>query len=163
MNTYFKAFTVAALVAAAAASAEQANMYECKHDVNGVGVEVGYTTSSFQGEPTFHLQEKSGSLPVAPIGALSKSGEDIRVVKAAPGNLVTVRDDRSVIMDGPSYSYTLVLPDVNLDEALPVATFETMLIRTRHANTIGGPSFVRGPIQDSSYTPVRCEARAVQF
>lgn len=163
MNTYMKAFAVAALVAAVAASAEEANLYECKSGVNGVGVEVGYTTTSFDGQPTFQLQEKSGPLPVAPIKGLSKSGDEIRVVHAAPGNLVTVHDDRTVIMDGPSYSYTLVLPHVNLSDELPVAAFDTMLIRTRHANTIGGPGLVKGAIEDSTYTPVSCEARAVQF
>jgi hypothetical protein len=126
----------------------QPNLFECR----GQGVEVGFTTTSFQGKPTFSLKQNGQST--------HRTGDELRQVKTVAGTLVSV--NLRYVPDLKTDSATLVVPHINIRDHEEVK-FGTMLILTSSRTSIGGPGLVQGVINPSSYVPVSCTAKHVQF
>src|SRR5580698_6048976 len=106
------------------------------YDLSGHGIHASFATTSFGGGPLFSYQDAH----------LNKSfkGKEITIEDVAIGKLVTV-----VLMhttDGPSTSFSLLLPRVKLPPDPAYITAEG--ITTLHRSTIAGP--VSGQID--SYT-----------
>jgi hypothetical protein len=114
--------------------AEQPTLFE----LSGYGIHASYSTTSVSGDPLFSYQD-------AHVNKSFRGSKEIKVEDTAIGSLVTV-----VIMitvDGPSTSFSLLLPRVKLppDHRTNI-TAEG--ITTLHRSTIAGP--VTGQID--SYT-----------
>ena len=122
----------------------QPNLYE----LSGHGIHVTYATTSFAGPPIFNYHDAH----------LSKNftGNEIQTENSTVGTLVSVFLMRTI--DGPSTSFTLLVPRVHLP-ASGVASISTQGITTLHRFAIFGP-----PIgQNELYTfhPLHGTARFV--
>jgi hypothetical protein len=73
--------------------------------LQGHHLQVTYSPTSFDGKPNLQYHD--------PFQALQFSGEEIRTLASEIGTLVTVTIRRTV--DAGSTSFTLVVPQVNLD------------------------------------------------
>lgn len=120
---------------------KQPNLYE----LSGDGIQVTYSTSSFDGSSHFNYQDSS-------VNKLFM-GEQIRTVETEIGTLVTVTLKQ--IADGDSTSFTLLIPRVTLNPSNS-ADIVTDGITTLHKGTFAGP-----PVgQDDFYTVHRLQGTA---
>ena len=124
-----------------------ANLYE----VHGHHLHVTFSTNSIAGQPQFFYHDAQQ--------ALSFQGDDIRSVDTEIGTLVTVTIFKTI--DSGSTSFTLIVPRVNLDQAISVPIV-TEGITTLHRFSIV-PALNHG--QTELYTVVRLTgtASAVDF
>jgi hypothetical protein len=104
--------------------ANQPNLYE----VSGGGLHVTYSTTSFAGPPLFNYHDA--------FQTKSYSGSEIQTETSILGTLVSVFLMRTI--DGPSTSFTLLVPSVHLP-VTNVATITTEGITTLHKFAIFGP------------------------
>lgn len=118
--------------------------------VSGEGVEVTYSTSSFAGPPQFSFKNADHDVQA--------SGDEIRRAETEVGSLVTVTLE--IIPDFRRVTATLILPSINLDG--PTA-FETYVLLTTHADSLIGPSGVKGPLDTYRAFAVKGEAQIVEF
>ena len=139
---------LSALVSAQALAAQAPNSFNCKGD----GIEIRFFESMTR-------SVKVKFTTPAPMGrnTLQAINQQIRISNTPIGRLVTITDNRIMMFDGPSHSLTLVVPDVNMQQA-PVVQFDSLLIETTHGNSIGGPGFVFGALQQSNVKELNCEA-----
>jgi hypothetical protein len=123
-----------------------ANQFE----VEGYGVRITYSKSSFAGGPRFSYRDKERSLDF--------SGSEIRVeATGALGDLVTVTIEE--VPDLRTVTVTLLVPKVNIPDTKE-SPFETEAVFTTNHTTIGGPSLVQGQLK--SYKSVRLAGTAQQ-
>ena len=104
--------------------ANQANHFE----LSGLGIHVVYSTTSISGKPLFNYHDA--------FQAKNFSGDQIQTQKSVLGTLVSVYLMR--ISDGPSTSFTLIVPNV----LLPTSNSANILtegITTLHKSSIIGP------------------------
>lgn len=114
--------------------AEQPTVFE----LYGDGIHASYSTTSINGDALFSYQD-------ATVNKSFKGSKEIKVEDIAIGSLVTVVIMHTV--DGPSTSFSLLLPRVKLPPDRPTAFFAEG-ITTLHRSTIAGP----GSGQIDSYT-----------
>lgn len=128
------------------------NMYECR----GPEAKVGYTTTSFVGKPTFHVEIKDEDvkLPAFP---------EINVERTRIGNLVSVTDNHMVPVDGPTVRYTLVVPTIQLKDGSSSEEFKTVLVRTSVGNPFMRPTPFTGFVEHNEFHDVTCTAQRVFF
>lgn len=122
------------------------NLYE----VHGHGIHVTYSTTSITGKPLFNYHDAAQSK--------NFSGDQIQVQESILGKLVSVFLMRTI--DGPSTSFTLLVPNVRLPPS-DSANISTEGITTLHKFSIIGP-----PVgQTELYTvhPLHGTARFVAF
>src|ERR1700760_1665339 len=115
--------------------AEQPTLFE----LYGDGIHASYSTTSITGDPLFTYQD-------ATVNKSFRGSKEIKIEDTAIGNLVTVVIMHTV--DGPSTSFSLLLPHVKLPPAGHPANITAEGITTLHRGVIGGP--VLG--QSESYT-----------
>jgi hypothetical protein len=106
------------------AMANQPTLYE----LSGAGIHVIYSTTSISGKPLFNYHDA--------FQAKNFSGDEIQTQKSILGTLVSVFLMRTV--DGPSTSFTLLVPNVRLP-ASNSANISTEGITTLHKSSIIGP------------------------
>ncbi|MFB9264254.1 hypothetical protein ACFFWD_13905 [Bradyrhizobium erythrophlei] len=124
----------------------QPNLYE----VSGHGIHVTYSTTSITEKPLFNYHDT--------FQTKNFSGDEIQTQSSMLGTLVSVFLLRTI--DGPSTSFTLLVPSVRLP-ASEVATISTEGITALHKFSIVGP-----PVgQTELYTvhPLHGTARFVVF
>ncbi|MGJ4952408.1 hypothetical protein [Bradyrhizobium sp. HKCCYLS20291] len=126
--------------------AHQPTLYE----LHGSGIHVTYSTSSFQGKPQFSYHDA--------FQAKTFSGDEIQTQDTVLGTLVSVYLMRTV--DGPSTSFTLLLPSIRLPPS-GVATVTTEGIRTLHKSSIIGPP--QGQAEIYTVHPLHGTAQFVVF
>jgi len=84
------------------------------YNLSGIGLHITYTTTGIDGKPHFTYHSTSQTL--------SFVGDQIQTTQSPLGTLVTVFIFRTI--DGPSTSFTLLVPRVNLNsgEHLQITT-----------------------------------------
>jgi hypothetical protein len=97
----------------------QANLFE----LSGDGVQITYSTTSFDGKPHFDYQG-----PYGPQESLSFTGSEIRTQQSELGTLVSVSLLRTI--DAGNTVLTLLLPFVRLT-GQNAQSFETLAIITK--------------------------------
>jgi hypothetical protein len=102
----------------------QPNLYE----LSGHGMHVTYSTTSITGKPLFNYHDAAQTK--------NFSGDEIQTQNSMLGTLVSVFLMRTI--DGPSTSFTLLVPSVRLP-ASEVANISTEGITTLHKFSIVGP------------------------
>jgi hypothetical protein len=83
---------------------------------------------------------------------------ELRIERTLLGTLAT--GTLESVPDLEDLTLTLAVPDVNFLEGA-MADVETVLVRTRHRTSIGGPSLVDGALQAYESVPLSGTARAV--
>jgi len=104
---------------------KQPNLFE----VSGYGIQITYSTSSFDGQPHFNYQDAHQSRLFI--------GDQIRTEATELGTLVSVVIQLTT--DAGSTAFTLVVPRVNLRQFDSV-NITTIGITTLHKTSIVGPS-----------------------
>ena len=125
------------------------NLYELQGDK----VRITYSTSSISGQPQFNFSQGRK--------ALHLSGTDIQTVKTPIGTLVTVTIDETP--DLKKVLFSLVLPDVNLQQSGKKANIKTIGIITTIKTSIGGPTLTKGALQTYKVKNLAGTAKIVQF
>ena len=120
--------------------------------LQGGGIHVTYSTSSFGGKPSFSYQDANGSH--------NFSGDQINVVQTNIGSLVTVVIRLTV--DSGSTSFSVLIPIVNLTGPGQSALLHTEGITTIHRFSII-PAFLHGQIELYQATPLSGTASQVVF
>ncbi|WP_426436838.1 hypothetical protein [Bradyrhizobium genosp. P] len=117
------------------------NLYE----LSGHGIHVTYSTTSITGKPAFSYHD----------GSQTKTfiGDEIQIQTSMLGTLVSVFLMRTI--DGPSTSFTVLLPGVRLTGP-EVVNISTEGITTLHKFAIFGPP----PGQTELYTVHRLQGTA---
>jgi hypothetical protein len=108
----------------AAATSKEPNLFELSND----GLQIIFSTSSFDGEPQFSYHDAAGSKLFR--------GQQIIHDKTHVGELVSV-----VLQNAPdlgSTTFSLLVPHVNLRSS-DSANIKTIGITTLHRTTIAGP------------------------
>lgn len=116
-----------------AASSEGPNTYS----LTGDGVEIGYASTSFDGQPTLWYRIAGDTFEFRGKQITTEPGTTL-------GNLVSVMVD--VAHDAYIDYLTILLPPINLRDGNEPAPFSTMAICSRHRTTVGGPKMVDGPV-----------------
>ncbi len=124
------------------ASVQQPNLFI----ITGAGIEITYSTSSFDGLPLLTYKDKQHTLTF--------HGDDIRRLESEIGQQVTVTLEQ--IPDLQTITFTLLLPTINLDGG--ESRFRTVGIMTTHRTSIGGPALVKGVLQ--TYRPKQLKGTA---
>jgi hypothetical protein len=121
------------------------NLYE----VHGHGIHVTYSTSSISGKPLFNYHDA--------VRTKNFSGDEIQVQESMIGKLVSVFLLRTI--DGPSTSFTLLVPTVRLP-ASEITNISTEGITTLHKFSIFPPV---GQTELYTVHPLHGTARFVKF
>jgi hypothetical protein len=129
---------------ALAAQTRTANLYSCTADA----LEVGFTTTSFAGNPTFGVKGDTWG------GELSQPD----VQNTAAGFQVTAHVQS---LADAFVNYTLVVPHVNLAQDQNEARFQGLLIKSVSGGLIAGPQ--PGPVQHNEFIQLDCKAQGVFF
>lgn len=124
----------------------QPNLYE----LSGDGIQITYSTTSITGQPVLTYHDATQ--------AKTFNGDAIKAEDSAIGTLVTVF--LTLILDGPSTSFTMVVPHVRLSGP-EVASISTDGITTLHRSSIAGPA--RGQIEVYTVHALTGTARFVVF
>jgi hypothetical protein len=124
------------------------NLYE----LHGNDLSVVYSTSGFDGQPSFAYQDE--------YVALSRRGDEIRTNDTEVGTLVTITIQNTP--DLGSTSFTLLVPRVNLSGTQRGANISTEGITTRHRSSIA-PQLDQGQIDHYRVTHLSGTADFVQF
>jgi hypothetical protein len=122
------------------------------YDLQGDGIHVTYSTSSFGGKQNLSYQDANGSQ--------NFTGDQINVVETNIGTLVTVLIRRTV--DSGSTSFSVLLPTVNLTGPGQPTPISTVGITTIHRFSII-PAFNRGQTELYQITPLDGTAEQVLF
>ena len=122
-----------------------ANQEPNHFELSGHGIHVIYRCDQHQRTAAFQLSRH--------VAGQSFSGQEITIDKSILGTSVSVFLLRTV--DGPSTSFTLLIPNVRLPTS-GVATISTEGITTLHKNTFMGPPTG----QDEFYTVHRLHGTA---
>jgi hypothetical protein len=122
-----------------------------QYDLQGPGVSISYSTSSFGGKP--QLSFKKGRQ------TLNFTGDQIGDLTTPIGTLITVTIATTV--DRSSTSFSLLLPAIELASASSKQAFRTIGITTVRKTTIAGP--VKGPQQTYKAIELRGTAQHVEF
>jgi hypothetical protein len=121
------------------------------YELQGEGIKVTYSTTSFDGTPRLDYQDKQQ--------ILNFTGDQIRTVGLEIGTLVTVTTGKTI--DGSFTTFSLLLPAVNLGQS------NQAKIATNGVTTINRFSvitkFNQGQTQIYRTTPLIGTAQAVQF
>ena len=125
------------------------NLYELQGDK----VRITYSTSSISGQPQFNFSQGRK--------ALHFSGPDIQTGKTLIGTLVTVKIDETP--DLKRVMFSLVLPDVNLQQSGKKANIKTIGIIATIKTSIGGPTLTKGALQTYKVKNLAGTAKIVQF
>ena len=123
------------------------NLYE----LQGPGVTISYSTSSFAGKP--QLSFKKGRQ------TLNFTGDEIAVVDPKIGTLITVTIARTVDRDFTTFSF--LLPEIQVSTISSKSSFRTIGITTVHKTSIAGP--VKGAQQTYKTVALTGSARQVEF
>ncbi|MGC2775737.1 MAG: hypothetical protein WA418_08855 [Bradyrhizobium sp.] len=126
--------------------AHQPTLYE----LSGSGIHVTYATSSIEGKPHFSYHDA--------FQAKTFSGNEIQSEDTLLGTLVSVYLMR--VVDGPSTSFTLLLPSVRLPQS-GLVTISTEGITTLHKSSIVG--LPQGQTEVYGIHPLQGTARFVVF
>ncbi len=102
--------------------------------MTGAGIKITYSTTSLNGLPLLTYKDFQRTLTF--------QGDEIRRLDTEIGQQVTVTIDQ--IPDLQTVTFTLLLPDINLDE--PEVHFQTTGIMTTGRTSIGGPDLVKGAL-----------------
>jgi hypothetical protein len=124
------------------------NLYQ----LQGSGIHVTYSTSSFGGKPSFTYQDANGSL--------SFSSDQINVTQTPIGSVVTVTIHQTV--DAGSTSFSVLIPTVNLTSPGQDAHVFAEGITTVHRFSVV-PAFNQGQIELYRFTPLSGTANQVAF
>ncbi len=103
--------------------------------ITGAGIKITYSTTSLNGLPLLTYKDQQRNLTF--------QGDEIRQSDTEIGQQITVTIDE--IPDLQTVTFTLLLPDINLDE--PEVHFQTIGILTTGRTSIGGPDLVKGALQ----------------
>lgn len=124
------------------------NLYQLSGSAGGHAIHVTYSTSGFDGKPHFSYQDGTQGQSFA--------GNDIRVVEADVGHLVSVTIRRTV--DTGSTSFSLLLPRT----LLPAGPNQTTPIHTQGITTVHRFSILPGfnVGQDDLYSVVALSGTA---
>jgi hypothetical protein len=122
-------------------------------ELEGYGVRITYSTSSFAGPPQFSYRGPGVSSDEEV--EATASGDDIRVEETQVGTLVTVVTQ--TIPDLGTSSVTILVPSFNMQGETEVP-FETAAILAVAHTSIGGPQLVRGQL--TSYRAVSLQGTA---
>lgn len=144
-------FVLAVTSFASAASTFAPNRYECKVG-NG---KVVYTTTSIAGVPTYFYDDGTDKKP------FSASGNAILVSPSQLGGIVSVQV--GYIPDLSQTVLNLIVPEINLTQQKPTATFTTRLVRTVSLTSIAGPQNVEGVLLSNEFLTADCTAAKVIF
>ncbi|BCL39204.1 hypothetical protein [Nostoc sp. MS1] len=123
------------------------NLYE----LNGSGIKIIYSTSSFDGSPRFTYQDRQQTLQFA--------GDQIQTVGLSIGTLVTVPIRRTV--DTGSTTFSVLIPSVNLGETNQAKVVTDGITTTNRFNVI--PKYNEGQRQFYQITHLEGTAQSVQF
>jgi hypothetical protein len=135
------------MMQAALAAGSEPNLFELR----GGGIQVTYSTSSFDGKPQLTYEDQKVSLTF--------QGEEIRSLDTEIGLQLTVTLEQ--VPDLKAVTLTLILPTINLQG--DKSPFQTQAIVTTHRTSIGGPDLVKGALQLYRVKPLRGIARVVVF
>ena len=124
------------------------NLYQ----LQGAGIHVTYSTTSFGGKPSFTYQDANGSQ--------SFSGDQITVTQTPIGDVVTVTIRRTI--DTGSTSFSVLIPTVNLVGPGQAAPVSTEGITTIHRFSVI-PAFDQGQTELYQVTPLSGTANQVSF
>lgn len=128
-------------------AANKPNLFQ----LHGNHLQVTYSTSGIDGKPHFTYHD--------PHQTHSFSGAEIRTLASEIGTLVTVTIRKTV--DAGSTSFTLVVPNVNLD-ATNKASIKTFGVTTLHKLSIV-PAFNLGQTETYAVTELSGSASFVLF
>lgn len=121
-------------------------------ELEGEKLKVTYSTSSIAGGPTFTFQQGRK--------ILNFKKNEIQTTKTPIGTLVTVVIE--TVPDLKTVTFSLLLPDVNLQESTKVS-IKAGGILTTSKTSAGGPKLVKGAIQSYKFVNLSGTAKAVQF
>jgi len=124
------------------------NLYE----LYGEKLQVTYSTTSIAGQATFTFQQGRKIL------TFKKS--DIKITKTPIGTLVTVLVE--TVPDVKTVTFSLALPDVNLQQSTKV-NIKTVGILTTSKTSIVGTNLVKGAVQVYKVVTLSGTAKAVKF
>jgi len=120
-------------------------------DLQGVGINIAYSTSSFGGKPLLSIKKGRQSH--------NFSGDQITKLNAGIGDLITVT--LASVPDQGSTLFSFLLPAIQLASASAKQAFRTFGITTTHKTSIAGP--VKGVQETYKTVDLRGTARQVEF
>lgn len=115
------------------------------YELSGAGISVSFTTANIAGKPAFSYHDAAQYKTF--------TGNEIKIETTVIGKLVTVF--LTIIADGPSTSFSLLLPPVRLP-ASNTANITAEGITTLHRGTFIGPPMG----QIASYTVLELQGTA---
>lgn len=122
-----------------------------QYDLQGPGITVSYSVSSFGGQPQLTVKKNRQTL--------NFSGDEIRTVNTPIGDLVTVTIAKTV--DSSFTTLSLLLPATELSTATSKQVVRTIGLTTVHKTTIAGPP--KGQQETYKTVALRGTARQVVF
>ena len=134
------------------------NLYICSAGRSPAGrstTEFGYSTDSIAGAPTFYavFEGEEAQLPPMP---------KIRTQTTILGTLVSVTDAHLSLVDGPTYHYSLLVPEIKLAKLFDEVEFESYAFRTSVINPFFHAMDVK-LVNNTEAVKVQCTAKAVVF
>jgi hypothetical protein len=133
-------FLVAAVgLVESAGAAITPNFYEFA----GKNLTISYSTSSLTGEPQLTYRSSLRDLVFR--------GDEIRIRRSEMGRQVTVTLVQKP--DLKAVTVTILIPDIHLDGS--AVAISTILIRTVHKTSIGGPELVQGQVDSYQVRELR--------
>lgn len=135
---------VAALSGVGAMASQTANLYTC----SGAGkTDFSYSTTSLSGKPVISASFRGDS---------PKLDKTINTTKTVMGSLVSVSNSKSVALGSAVSHYTVLIPNVVLDDGKP-EKFDSFMVRTE-TSARGSHA---GVTPKNEFIEVSCEASFV--
>jgi hypothetical protein len=122
-----------------------------QYDLQGPGIGVSYSTTSFAGQPQLTLKKSRQTL--------NFSGDQIGSVETPIGELITVTIAQTA--DRGNTTFSFLLPTIDLPAISSKQVVRTVGVTTIHKTTIAGPP--KGQQETYKTTALRGSARQVAF
>jgi hypothetical protein len=146
--------TLAALFSANAMAAE-ANLFVCANKAKKI--EIAYTTSSFDGKPTFSVTRGEENLYP---GNLEQNRVAMEAKQTFMGKVVSGAVNRKHIADAPDRIYSVVIPHIIMNEETEAVKFKTVGM-FGFSGGFRRPPFAVQVITET--VTLNCTAQAVNF
>jgi hypothetical protein len=122
-----------------------------QYEIEGQGVQVGYSTSSITGKPQLSFRKGRKTL--------NFTGNEIGALDTTIGTLITVTIASTPDLNSTTFSF--LLPPIELAKESAKQSFRTIGITTISKTSIAGP--VKGVQQTYKIVELRCSAQHVTF
>ena len=144
---------VACFLSSSIAFAAKPNFYTCLNQEKQIS--MSYKNSNENSNAVLSFSKLLGTR--AEINILA-GGEDLREDVSPFGKVIMTLDPRNTIIDEVFTYVGIIIPDINMASNEAEIIFKTQMITARYFTSFAGIDAVKGPLQDTSFTPITCRA-----